>query len=331
MIDNIFCVNSLFFTLIVYPCKHEPGKDGIRIMEDIRDKKHITHKDIVGLNFIKYPGRYVFRKYYKQGLRSQIMELLDPVDVRKQEKGESVDGIKQFPWAKPLKMLRLFRTKFYALQEIFQEINKYKVVEAYLPGHSYARSGEFVVDYRIEGKSTFMLCGLQDYVEGEVINPWELGRKNYLTELLKRMKGLCGLSEEPTVDALLDRLKENTSGFLEALKRMILRASYVPDLAGIGNLILTPCGNIKLVDINNISEVSFDSAIRLDDKGYPICDKSIEAISLLEREILGASIDRNETIYKRFLDPRRMKAARELEEKFHLSIESACRVGDVFQ
>ena len=48
------------------------------MIKDIRDKIHITHEDIMELNFIRKPGAYVFRKYHKQGLRSQIMELLDP-------------------------------------------------------------------------------------------------------------------------------------------------------------------------------------------------------------------------------------------------------------
>jgi hypothetical protein len=65
--------------------------------------------------------------------------------------------------------------------------------------------------------------------------------------------------------------------FIKRLKQMIAKIGHVPDLAGAWNLILTRPRNIKLVDINNISRVSFDPVINLDDKGYPICDKSIKA------------------------------------------------------
>ncbi len=48
---------------------------------DIRDKTHVSHRDVMGLNFIKKQDTYVFRKYYKQGLRSQIIEILDYRDT----------------------------------------------------------------------------------------------------------------------------------------------------------------------------------------------------------------------------------------------------------
>ena len=93
---------------------------------------------------------------------------------------------------------------------------------------------------------------------------------------------------------------------------MILQTNRVPDLAGVGNLILTRSGNIKLVDINNISRVSFDRTIPLDDRGYPVCDKSIEALSLLERKLTGRSLDGRDIIYNTFLDPERMKDVKEI-------------------
>jgi hypothetical protein len=88
------------------------------------------------------------------------------------------------------------------------------------------------------------------------------------------------------------------------------------------NLLITPAGNIKLVDINNISKVFLGPKINLDDKGYPVCDKSIEAISMLEKKLLGKSIDKTEKLYKIFLDPQRMKEVVALEEKFHFSARS---------
>jgi hypothetical protein len=93
---------------------------------------------------------------------------------------------------------------------------------------------------------------------------------------------------------------------------MITEANIVPDLAGVGNLILTRSCHFKLVDINNISRVFFDSSVRLDDKGYPVCDKSIEALSLIEQKVLHRSIEIDDPVYKNFLDPLRMKDVRAL-------------------
>ncbi|MDL1960036.1 MAG: hypothetical protein LWW99_11905, partial [Deltaproteobacteria bacterium] len=92
---------------------------------------------------------------------------------------------------------------------------------------------------------------------------------------------------------------------------------------GAGNLILTRSGNIKLVDINNVSRVSFDSIISLDDRGYPICDKSIEALSLIEQKLLGRFLLRTDPIYDTFLDPERVKEVRALDEEFQLSMAPA--------
>jgi len=310
--------------------------------KDIRNRVHVDHNDIIGLNFIRSPGRYVFRQYFKQGLRSHIMEMLDPDDIRKQEKGEVINGIKQFPWAEPLKMLRIFRSAFCSPETVLEEIRKYKIVERFLPKDAYARSWEFVVDYLCEGRRNVMLCGLQEYVEGEVLNPWELTRDAYLALLLKdhfkdhsnspakgSANGPSGGKETPgddplgeRADRLIQRSQHKSARLLEGLKKMILEANYVPDLAGVGNLILTAAGDIILVDINNISSVSFEPAIRLDDKGYPICDKSIEAISLLEQHVLGRAIDKTEPIYRVFLMPQRMNRVKELEDEFNRSVLS---------
>jgi len=92
-------------------------------------------------------------------------------------------------------------------------------------------------------------------------------------------------------------------GFVLRLKGLISEAGYVPDLAGSGNLILTAAGLIKLVDINNVSRVSFDSSIPLDDRGYPVCDKSVEALSMLEKNLAGRPLDPEDKIYKVFSGP----------------------------
>ena len=292
------------------------------MIKDIRDKSYITHEDVLALNFIRKPGVYVFRKYHKQGLRSHIMEVLDPGDFLKQNKGELVDRILVFPWAKPLKMLRIFRTKFFSTKEVFEEIKKLKIVEKYLPQDSYAKSDEFIVDYIWNKNRDFILCGLQEYVEGEVLNPWDPISKHQLAGLFAPMEGYGTNGFQMTSEQLIHKFQKKVEHFIARVKKMILEANYIPDFAGVENLLITPTGNIKLVDINNISKVSLGPEISLDDKGYPVCDKSIEAISMLEKKLLGKSIDKTERLYKVFLDPQRMKEVGALEEKFHLSTMS---------
>lgn len=291
------------------------------MIKDIRDKAHISHEDIIELNFIRKPGAYVFRKYHKQGLRSQIMEMLDPDDVIKQNRGEIINGILFFPWAMPLKMLRIFKTRFASLADVFEEIRKVKIIEKYLPSDSYAKSEEFIVAYIWNGNRDFILCGLQEYVAGEILNPWETTGinqpENFFAGISVNRHNTLGM----TTDQLVTRFRKKVENFIKSVKKMILEANYVADFAGLENLLVTPGGDIKLVDINNVSRVSFGPDISLDDKGYPVCDKSIEAISILEQKLLDKPIDKNETLYKIFLDPLRMKDVSNLEEKFHRSLK----------
>ena len=289
--------------------------------KDIRDKAHISHEDIIGLNFIRKPGAYVFRKYHKQGLRSQIMEVLDPDDVIKQNRGEIINGILFFPWAMPLKMLRIFRTRFCSLKDVFEEIRKLKIIEKYLPSDSYAKSDEFIVDYIWNGNRDFILCGLQEYVAGEILNPWETTGINQLDIFFSGISVNRPNTPEMTTDQLVTKFRKKVEKFIKSVKEMILEANYVPDFGGLENLLVTPEGDIKLVDINNVSRVSFGPDISLDDKGYPVCDKSIEAISILEQKLLDKPIDKTETLYKIFLDPQRMKEVNVLEENFHRSLK----------
>ena len=292
-----------------------------RMTKDIRDKSYISHENIIELNFIRKPGVYVFRKYHKQGLRSQIMEVLDPDDVIKQNKGETIKGILFFPWAKPLKMLRIFRTKFDSINDVFEETRKLKIIEKYLPPDSYAKSDEFIVDYIKNGKRDFILCGLQEYVEGAALNPWDLINKNILADLFTNMKAKKQNALEMNTSQLIKRFERKVENFIESVKKMILEVNYIPDLAGVENLLVTRTGNIKLVDINNISKVSFSPRISLDDKGYPVCDKSVEAISILEQKLMDKPIDKTEKIYRTFLAPQRIKEVKYLEEKFHRSLK----------
>jgi len=288
--------------------------------KDIRDKSHIAHEDVLALNFIRKPGAYVFRKYHKQGLRSHIMEVLDPGDFLKQNNGEIVDGIRVFPWAKPLKMLRIFRTKFSSTKEVCEEIKRLKIIEKYLPQDAYAKSDEFIVDYTWNNNRDFILCGLQEYVEGEVLNPWDQIPKHQWADIFMPIKD-CGSNEfQMTPEQWVHNFQKKIENFIVCVKKLILEANMIPDFAGAENLLVTPTGSIKLVDINNISDVSFGPDITLDDKGYPVCDKSIEAISMLEKGILEKPLDMTDKLYKIFLDPQRMKDVSALEEKFHLSV-----------
>ncbi len=72
----------------------------MKMEKDIRDKPNISSEDITGLNFIRDSGTYLFRKHYRQGLRSRIMEVLDSNDIQKEIKGEVVDRIRVFPRAR---------------------------------------------------------------------------------------------------------------------------------------------------------------------------------------------------------------------------------------
>jgi hypothetical protein len=291
------------------------------MIKDIREKAHISHEDIIELNFIRNSGVYVFRKYHKQGLRSQIMELLDPGDVIKQNRGEIINGTLFFPWAMPLKMLRIFKIRFDSLTEVFEEIRKFKIIEKYLPSDCYAKSEEFIVDYMWNGNRDVILCGLQEYVAGEILNPWEITGLNQLDFFFAGISIKRRNTLKMSTDQLVIRFRKNVEKFIKSVKKMILEANYIPDFAGLENLLVTPGGDIKLVDINNVSRVSFGPDIRLDDKGYPACDKSIEAISILEQKLLDKPIDKTETLYKIFLDPLRMKDVSILEEKFHGSLK----------
>jgi len=288
--------------------------------QDIRHKSLVTHDDVTALNFIRKSVTHVFRQYHKQGLRSHIMEVLNSDDVLKQNKGEVIDGTRFFPWAEPLKMLRIFRTKFDSLEEAFDEIRKLRIVETYLPEDSYAKSLEFIVDYIRNGTRDIILCGLQEYVDGEVLNPWALTDENLVADLFSRMKVKGRHASEMTVEQRIKRFQKKVEAFIDGAKKMIVETRYVPDFAGVANLLVTAQGDIKLVDINNISEVSFGPDIVLDDKGYPVCDKSIEAIWMLEKGLLDTPVDGTDPLYKLFLDPNRLKEVRYFEEKFHSAL-----------
>lgn len=289
--------------------------------DDIRDKPYLDHNDILQLNFIRNPGRYLFRRHYRTGLRSHLMEVLNPGDVEREKRGVIVNGLRMFPRAIPLKMLRILRRRFNSLSEAREELRRVKIVESYLAPDHIARPTEFLVHYAGPRKWEILLAGLQEYVPGEVLEPWgDLGRDR-LISILARL----GIDEDEDRTVIVarweDEVRKRAQDFITRLKKMIVETKLVPDLAGIGNLILTRTGGIKLVDINNISEVSFDPVIRLDDKGYPVCDRSVMALSHLEQELLGIPPQMDDPVYGTFLDPERIEKVKEAEKKFHLSMK----------
>ncbi|MGA1839311.1 MAG: hypothetical protein ACMUIU_01690 [bacterium] len=289
--------------------------------QDIRDHTILNHKDIIGLNFIRSHGIYHFRRHYREGLRSHIMELLTPKAVENETKGMVVDGLRLFPRAEPSGMLRIFKTRFKTLKEAEEEIKRVKIIAKYLAPDNIAKSQEFIVNYFNHDKWEIILCGLQEYVKGVILDPWAILDKRHMASLMFDMGFRKNEVSENVKESWINGVREQVEIFIRRIKKMILEANYVPDLAGIGNLIITPKGNIKLVDINNISNISFDSIIKIDDRGYPVCDKSIEALFQLEKKMLKRSPQKNDLIYRTFLDPARMDEVKALERKFYSSIE----------
>jgi hypothetical protein len=248
------------------------------------------------------------------------MEVLNPEAVENECKGIIIDGFRWYPRAKPLKMLRIFRKRFSSLKDAWEELNRVRIIQTYLVPDHVAESQEFLVDYSRHGKCEILLCGLQEYVQGQILDPWGLLNRDHLTSLRYDV-GFDNTKDSATIsDQWIRSVRKRAQEFIKRLKQMIAETGHVPDLAGAGNLILTRSGNIKLVDINNISRVSFDPIINLDDRGYPVCDKSIEALSLIEQKLLCRSSLRTGPIYDMFLDPERMKKVRALDEKFQLSM-----------
>ncbi len=288
--------------------------------EDLREKTSLNHQEVVGLNFVKDSRSYFFRRHYKQGLRSHVMEVLRRDDVKRERTGVVIEGVRWFPKAKPIKILRIFRTKFKSLDQALEEVNRVKIIEKYLAPDHVAMSDEFLVDYVLDGKREFILCGLQEAVAGEILDPWSPITKEHLAELFSRMSRESTETRDRGRGRLIQRAQKRVNKFIQGVKRMILEANHVPDLAGVGNLLLTPEGEVKLVDINNISSVSFGPNISIDDKGYPVCDKSIQALALLEQKILGKAINKEDAVYKTFLDAQRMRRVKVLEDKFHFTM-----------
>ena len=99
--------------------------------EDVREKASLNHQAVVGLNFVRDPGTYIFRRHYKQGLRSHVMEVLRRDDVERERAGVVIEGIRWFPKAKPIKMLRIFRSRFNSLNEALEEVAHLVVIVSF--------------------------------------------------------------------------------------------------------------------------------------------------------------------------------------------------------
>ncbi len=286
--------------------------------KDIRDRSQVGPEDILELNFIRADPQYVFRRHYRQGLRSHILEVLNPDDLNAERNGVLENGILRFSRARPIRMFRVFRSRFRQPSDGLLEIQRVRLVEHYLSPRHVALSEEFLVDYQSGEYRDTLLCGLQEFVEGEPLDPWSPVRENLLAELLGRACRRETAAAGADRQKLLEAVQNQAASFIARIKRMVQDSALIPDLAGVSNLLLTPSGFIKLVDINNISSVSIGGHIPLDDKGYPICDKSVQALALLERKLLGREPGPTDRIYEVFLDPGRISEVKAAEEAFTL-------------
>jgi hypothetical protein len=290
------------------------------MLDDIRTKPFITHDDVVRLNFIKSDSAYHFRRHFRQGLRSHVIEVLRGTDIDVEKFGIDIDGIRRYPRAKPIRILRLFRTRLSGLGDALEEIRRVKLVERYLAPDFLARSNEFIVEYVTAGGRGILLCGLQEFVGGEILNPWGLLSGERLLEtvydhLIQTADPSSRKSE------WIQTVRTEVTRFISCVKQMIIETGHIPDLAGMGNLVIVSSGRVKLVDINNIAQVAFTPEIDLDDKGYPVCDKSIEALAHLEVKLLGNAIDPIDRIYRFFLNPARMQRVAEKERIFYREVK----------
>ncbi len=286
--------------------------------EDIRDRGYLTRADILALNFVRQSAPFVFRRHYREGLRSHIFEVHSPGTVATEKNGAVENGIRVFPRSVPFAMLRLMRHRFKTVEEALLEIERFHTLRGYLTTDFVADSEEFLADYRIHGRMELILCGFQGYVEGEIFDPWAFERyPGALSSLADQVRLLQ--STRVSRGNFLDLLERNVKQFVKALKRMVDQAGLIPDLSGVGNLILTKDARFKLVDINNISRVSFDPDVYIDDKGYPVCDKSVEVLAILEEhffKIPRSDLVRKEPVYRFFLEPGRLHRVREKEKDF---------------
>jgi len=257
---------------------------------DIRGKADLDHSDICNLNFIRPAIGYRFRRHFNQGLRSHIIEVIRERDAVNETQGIVCQGMRIFPRARPVKMLRIFKRRFNDPSDLETETRRIRCMANFIPERFMAISAEFVVDYHIDGQWDMMLCGLQDFVDGPVVDPW---RPDSL----------------PAVT--------HAHEFLRGVLDMIEAQGLIPDLAGIGNLRTDSQGLLKLIDINNINPLTVDAQIHLDDQGYPTADKSLQALALLERHLTDRQTIACHPITRFLLEPNRLAAVNQYEKRFY--------------
>lgn len=280
--------------------------------QDIRERLSLSSDEMMALNFINSSGPYAFRKFYRSGLRSHIFEVLLREDLNKEISGEIIDGVRCFPRAEPKKIFRIFRDRFKTTDKVFYEIHKYELLLKYLGHDLIAQSEEFMVDYKINGQKHILLCGLQEYVHGEILDPWKIFGSSYLDSFYTNTA-----HQKREAPSYVDKAVENIGLFVKRIKDLYTKTGYIPDLAGIGNLMLTSDGCLKLVDINNILKLELNDSIPIDDKGYPSCDISVEVLSILEDKILGRSDYMEEPLYEFILNPARRAKIKAHEKAFY--------------
>lgn len=277
---------------------------------DIITAPFLSSSKLEELNFLRTPATVCFRRHFRGGLRSHLFELIRAEDLETEQTGTIIDNIRQFPRARPSRMLRVLRTRFDSLDQALGEIKKYRLLLKFLGPDLVARSEEFIVEYRKCGRREILLCGLQEYINGTILDPWHLaGRED--------LKHFYTPNATTPCHKFATRAAAMIKTFVAAVRTMIHATGHIPDLAGVGNLMLTPEGGLKLVDINNIIEIKQDTTIHLDDRGYPCCDKSMEVLAILEKKILGQPIAMDDPLYKRFFTPERKERVRTLEEAFY--------------
>lgn len=276
-------------------------------------KANFSDINFSDINFLRKPLKHCLRRHFRAGLRSDLFELIRGEDIQAEHQGKIIDNIQKFPRAKPIKMLRVLKNRFDSLDQALEEIKKYRLLLKFLGSGLVARSEEFIVEYKKKDRSQILLCGLQEYIEGTILDPWHLTNQ----EALKHF-----YTPDPTVSArkFISQATTDIKAFVRAISTMIRATGHIPDLAGDGNLMLTRTGSLKLVDINNIIKIEQGPIIQLDDKGYPCCDKSVEVLSILEHRILKQPISLDHPFYGSFFVPERKEQVKKLEQAFYQSL-----------
>ncbi len=146
---------------------------------DALDKISLSGTELRQLNFINELSPCYFRRHFRQGLRSHIFEILCKDDVERESNGVLIDGIMMYPRAVPKHMLRIMRTCFKGLDTVLGEMEKYRILLKYLGPEFIAQSQEFIVEYKgAAQENCIILCGLQEYVEGGILDHWSLWDQN---------------------------------------------------------------------------------------------------------------------------------------------------------